>query len=53
MNNNIKDNFWFNDYKVLYKQNRIIEFFPAKFMNQEEKLNAIVRFSFFSVDKMS
>jgi hypothetical protein len=41
----INDLFWVDDPKVLFSPERLIEFFPTKDMNNNEKLNALTRFS--------
>jgi len=38
------DPFWSDDISVLYNQERLIEFFPTKDMNRNEKLNSLARF---------
>lgn len=40
----ISDKFWSKDPKVLYRQDRIIEFYISSDMTTSEKLNAITRF---------
>lgn len=40
--------FWLNDWKVLIHTNNLTEFFPTKFMTMNQKLNSIVRFSFYA-----
>jgi hypothetical protein len=37
------DPFWFDDISILFDKDRLVEFFPSKFMSYEEKLNAIFR----------
>lgn len=37
------DKFWFDDPSILYKKERLIEFFPSPTMHYIEKLNSIVR----------
>ncbi len=39
--------FWYEDFSVLYNFEYLTKFFPSKFMNFNEKLNAGVRFSFY------
>ena len=39
------DLFWSNDLNVLFRKDRIVEFFPSKDMSHDEKLNSIARFS--------
>jgi hypothetical protein len=41
------DPFWYNDYSILWKSTRLNEFFPSEDQTLEERLNAIVRFSFY------
>jgi hypothetical protein len=43
----VSDLFWTEDIKVLYDINRLIEFFPTSDMNNNEKLNALTRFSIY------
>lgn len=38
------DKFWVNDLEILYKRERLTEFFPTKDQTTEERLNAIMRF---------
>ena len=40
----VSDQFWFNDYKILFDLSRIKEFVPTFDMSTVEKLNAISRF---------
>ena len=39
--------FWFEDYTILFKKNKLGEFFPTSNMSLYEKLNAIVRCAFY------
>lgn len=41
------DNFWLDDYKILYINNNYLKFFPDKNMTKIEQLNAITRFSIY------
>jgi hypothetical protein len=41
------DPFWLNDFSVLFKKNRIAQFFPTSDMTLIEKLNAMTRLSIF------
>lgn len=41
------DNFWFNDFSVIFHKNRFTEFFPSNFMSENEKLNSLLRFSIY------
>jgi hypothetical protein len=43
----INDMFWAEDLKILFDPNRLIEFFPTSDMNNNEKLNALTRFSIY------
>jgi len=43
----IKDEFWYDNIEVLFKLNRIDEFFPTTDMSIEEKLNSLVRLSIY------
>ena len=50
MENTIENNldeFWYNDPKILWKFDRFIEFFPNPSLSLAEKLNALVRLSFY------
>jgi len=47
MKNYRNDPFWFEQISILYSQDRFTEFFPSTDMNLHEKMNAIVRFSFY------
>ena len=42
------DTFWFNDLSVLFRKDRLAEFYPVETMNLTEKLNSIVRFSLYA-----
>jgi len=39
------DEFWFNDFSILFNKERLIEFVPTSHMNSNEKLNSLLRFS--------
>jgi hypothetical protein len=41
------DNFWYQDYTVLWRQDRLVEFFPVKDMSINEKLNALTRLAIY------
>ena len=41
----VSDPFWFNDPKILWRRERLQEFFPNKVLSVEEQCNATVRFS--------
>ena len=41
------DNFWINDYSILFRKDKLTEFFPAEYMTKEQKLNALSRFSIY------
>lgn len=41
------DKFWLNDYSILYRADKVTEFFPTISMNLAEKLNALVRLSIY------
>ena len=43
----VSDNFWYNQPSVLWDPNRFIEFFPNPDLSLSEKLNALVRLSFY------
>lgn len=44
---NLTDNFWINDYKILFYKERLTDFFPTIEMTLVEKLNAIFRLSIY------
>ena len=41
------DPFWINDLEILYKTERLTEFFPTKDMTLEERLNSLMRFGLY------
>lgn len=41
------DDFWLNDFSIIFDQKRLTEFFPSHFMSENEKLNALLRFSIY------
>jgi hypothetical protein len=43
----MSDPLWINDFNVLLKRDRLMEFFPAKDQTNEERVNAIVRLSLY------
>ena len=43
----VSDNFWYNHPSILLDPNRFIEFFPNPDLSLSEKLNALVRLSFY------
>ena len=43
----MNDKFWSEDINILFHKNNISKFIPHKDMNNAQKLNAIVRFSFY------
>jgi len=47
VDNEIKytDNFWFEDFSILYNQDRLTEFFPTMDMTFYEKMNSVFRLS--------
>lgn len=49
MENDIEksDVFWFLDYSILYRMDRITQFYPSPYMTFSEKLNSVVRLSFY------
>lgn len=44
---NNKAKFWLEDFKVLYKDDQFLKFFPSKKMTTNEQLNALTRFSMY------
>ena len=45
MNN---DKFWLDDISILYRKDRLTEFFPSNEMTTIEKMNALVRLSIYA-----
>jgi hypothetical protein len=45
--NIVMEPFWYEDFSVLYKFENLTKFFPSRHFNYAEKLNALVRFSFY------
>lgn len=43
----MSDPIWLNDFNILFKQERVMEFFPTKEQTHEERVNAIVRLSLY------
>lgn len=41
------DDFWYNDYRILFDKDKLSLFFPTKDMTMIEKLNAIMRFGIY------
>ena len=48
-NNNNSDPFWYEDVSILWNKNRLIAFFPNTNMTLYEKMNSLVRLSFYIV----
>mgnify|MGYP001197949185 CR=1 FL=1 len=44
MSNLTNDPFWFEDFSILFRTNRLTDFFPSNSMTMIEKLNAMARF---------
>lgn len=44
----MSDKFWYNDIEILFRKDRLTEFFPSKFQTFEEKVNALSRFIIYS-----
>jgi len=44
---NENDKFWFSDVTIIFHKDRLTEFFPSKEHTLEEKLNSLVRLSFY------
>jgi hypothetical protein len=42
------DKFWFNDFGVLFRPNRVTEFFPSNQQTLEERMNSIARLGLYS-----
>jgi hypothetical protein len=42
------DDFWFNDKNIIFREDRITEFFPVTSMTYNEKLNALLRLSIYA-----
>jgi len=47
MNQDISDNIWIKDIEILFNSERITEFIPTIDMTNNEKLNSLVRLSFY------
>ena len=43
----MKDKFWLENPSILFEKTRLQEFIPLKEMNLSEKLNSLIRFSFY------
>jgi Family of unknown function (DUF5762) len=43
----MSDAIWINDFNILFKKDRVMEFFPMKEQSHEERINAIVRLSLY------
>lgn len=43
----MSDPIWLNDFNILFKRDRMMEFFPSKSQTHEERINAIVRLSLY------
>ena len=43
----MSDPIWISDFQILFKPERIMEFFPVKEQTNEERVNAIVRMSLY------
>ena len=41
------DKFWYDDFSILFDNNRLIEFIPTDDMTREEKFNSLVRMSLY------
>lgn len=41
------DEFWYNEFSILWNPERVMEFFPVEQYNMSEKLNAITRLAFY------
>lgn len=41
------DEFWYQDFNVIFRKDRLVEFFPTEDMSMEEKLNSSVRLSIY------
>lgn len=44
----MNDPIWTKDFNILFKKERLMEFFPTKDQTNEERVNAIVRLSFYT-----
>ena len=42
-----KDKFWLDNFNILFRKDRLNEFFPNELMTTNEKLNSLVRLSFY------
>lgn len=43
----MSDSIWIQDFKILFQQERLVEFFPTKEQTNEERVNSIVRLSLY------
>ena len=43
----MQDSIWINDFSILYKTEKLIAFFPTKKQSNEERINSIIRLSFY------
>jgi len=43
----MSDQIWINDFNILFRQDRMMEFFPMKEQTHEERVNAVVRLSLY------
>ena len=48
MANQEGDNIWIQDFNILFQKDKIADFFPSKEQTNEERINSIVRLSFYS-----
>ena len=44
----MSDPIWITDFQILFKPERVMEFFPVKEQTHEERVNAIVRLSLYT-----
>jgi hypothetical protein len=44
----MSDNIWIQDFNILFQKDRLMDFFPSKEQTNEERINSIVRLSFYS-----
>lgn len=47
LNKEVSDPFWYDNFEILYRKDRLIEFFPSWQHSKTEKLNSFVRLAFY------
>lgn len=44
---NTSDSIWVDNFSIIFRQDRLMSFFPTKIQSNEERINSIVRLSFY------